>query len=340
MANLRTKYMGLELSSPLVIGANNLVKNPDNLKRMENAGAGAIVYKSLFEEQVLLENLELAERKAEFEERNAEMIKLFPDVVTGKSEIETHLEQLRRARETVSIPLFASLNAVYDESWVEYAKIIEQTGVNGLELNFYTVPEKFDTEYVEIENRQINILRLVKAAVTIPVSVKLSPFYSNPLKFISDLEKEGANGFVLFNRLFQPDIDIENESAHFPYNLSNREDHRLPLRFAGLLHGNTNATICANSGILSGGDIVKLILAGADAVQVVSTLYLNQIEVISTMLREVERWMNEKGYPDLASFRGKLSRKQSGDLLPYHRAQYMDFMMTTSEILKKYRVIS
>lgn len=340
MANLRTKYMGLELSSPLVIGANNLVKNPDNLKRMENAGAGAIVYKSLFEEQVLLENLELAERKAEFEERNAEMIKLFPDVVTGKSEIETHLEQLRRARETVSIPLFASLNAVYDESWVEYAKIIEQTGVNGLELNFYTVPEKFDTEYVEIENRQINILRLVKAAVTIPVSVKLSPFYSNPLKFISDLEKEGANGFVLFNRLFQPDIDIENESAHFPYNLSNREDHRLPLRFAGLLHGNTNATICANSGILSGGDIVKLILAGADAVQVVSTLYLNQIEVISTMLREVERWMNEKGYPDLASFRGKLSRKQSGDRLPYHRAQYMDFMMTTSEILKKYRVIS
>ncbi|MGE5418767.1 MAG: dihydroorotate dehydrogenase-like protein [Chloroflexota bacterium] len=339
MADLRTNYMGLELRSPIIVGANNLVKNTDNLKRIEEAGAGAVVYKSLFEEQILLENLELSERRTEFDERHAEMVKIFPDVDSGNSEIDNHLMALRRAKEAISIPLFASINAVYDESWVEYAKKFEETGVAGLELNFYTVPEKFDTDYFDIEMKQINILKQVRAAVKLPLAVKLSPFYSNPLKFIKDLDNAGANAFVLFNRLFQPDIDIETEEPHFPYNLSNREDNRLPLRFAGLLYGNIEASICANSGILGGGDVVRMLLAGADSVQVVSALYLNQIEVITVMLKEVERWMESKGYSKLNDFRGKLSRKISGDKLPYHRAQYMDFMMTTSEILKKYKAI-
>ncbi|HEX2968565.1 MAG TPA: dihydroorotate dehydrogenase-like protein [Bacteroidales bacterium] len=339
MADLRTKYMGLDLKSPVIVGANNLTKNTDNLKRMEDAGAGAVVYKSLFEEQILLENLELSERMTEFNERNAEMVTTFPDINTEKSEIENHLIALRNAVEAVSIPVIASLNAVYDESWVEYARKFEETGVAGLELNFYTVPEKFDTEYVEIESKQINTLRKVRENVKLPVAVKLSPFYSNPLKLISDLDNAGANGFVLFNRLFQPDIDVDTEEPHFPYNLSNREDNRLPLRFAGLLYGNTKASVCANSGILSGADVIRMLLAGADAVQVVSALYLNQIEVITVMLKEIENWMMAKDYSSLDKFRGKLSRKNSGDKLPYHRAQYMDFMMTTSQILKKYRVI-
>lgn len=339
MADLKTKYMGLELRSPVIVGANNLVKNTDNLKRMEDAGAGAIVYKSLFEEQILLENLELAEAKSEYNERNAEMVRIFPEVDSVNPEIESHLIALRKAKEAVSIPVVASLNAVYDESWVEYAKKLEETGVAGLELNFYTVPEKFDTEYFDIEMKQLKVLGLVREAVKLPVAVKLSPFYSNPLKFITDLDKAGADALVLFNRLFQPDIDIDTEEPHFPYNLSNREDNRLPLRFAGLLYGNINATVCANSGVLSGSDVIKMLLAGADAVQVVSALYLNQIEVIGVFLKEVERWMDAKGYEKLADFKGKLSRKNSGDKLPYHRAQYMDFVMTTSEILKKYKVI-
>ncbi len=339
MADLKTKYMELELRSPVIVGANNLVKNTDNLKRIEDAGAGAVVYKSLFEEQVLLENLELAEAKTEYNERHAEMIRIFPEVDSGHPDIENHLIALRKAKESVSIPLIASLNAVYDESWVEYAKKFEETGVDGLELNFYTVPEKFDIEYVAIEMKQLKILEMVRAAVKLPIAVKLSPFYSNPLKFISDLDNAGADALVLFNRLFQPDIDIETEEPHYPYNLSNREDNRLPLRFAGLLYGNTSASICANSGILSGTDVIKMMLAGADAVQVVSALYLNQIEVIAVMLREMERWMDSKNYDRLSDFKGKLSRKNSGDKLPYHRAQYMDFMMNTSEILKKYKVI-
>ena len=340
MADLKTHYMGLELKNPIIIGASNIVTDIENLKRLEKAGAGAVVYKSLFEEQIQLENLELDERKTEYTERNAEMISLFPASISGTSDIVEHLVALKNAKESITIPLFASINAVLSETWVEYAKKIEETGVDGLELNFYSVPEDVDSDNEDIENKQINIMRDVKAAVNIPVSVKLSSFHTNPLKHISDLEIAGANAFVLFNRLFQPDIDIHTEEHHFPYTLSNSEDNRLPLRFAGLLYGNTNASICANTGIMNGSDVIKMILAGADCVQIVSTVYLNQIEVVGSMIKEIEKWMDSRGYVTIENFRGKLSKKNSENKLPYHRAQYMDFMMTTSQILKKYKIIN
>ena len=337
MVNLKTRHMGLELKNPIIVGANNLVTKTDNLKKMEEAGAAAIVYKSLFEEQIHLENLELYELRTEYEERHAEMITLFPNAKSDPAYPEEHLINLRRAKESVAIPVIASLNAVYDETWVEYSKKIEETGVDGIELNFYTAPEKVSDE--DIEKKQLNSLKAVRSAVRIPVSVKLSSFYTNPLMIISELDKAGANGFILFNRLFQPDIDIDAEKHQFPYSLSHPEDKRLPLRFSGLLYGNIKASICANSGIFSGRDVIKLILAGADCVQVVSTLYLNQIEVIGSMLKEMEEWMDSKGYPDIDSFKGKLSGKNSENKLPYHRAQYIDFMMGTKEILKKYKMM-
>ncbi len=338
MAELKTHYMGIELKNPIIIGASNFVTEIENLKKIEKAGAAAVVYKSLFEEQVQLENLEMDERKSEYSERSAEMINLYPLTISGTPDINEHLLALKKAKESVSIPVFASINAVIQETWVEYAKKIEETGVDGLELNFYTIPEKTGSD--NIEERQVRILKDVLAAVSIPVSVKLSSFYTNPLKHISNLENAGANAFVLFNRLFQPDIDINTEEHHFPYSLSNSEDNRLPLRFAGLLYGNTEASICTNTGIMNGSDVIKMILAGANCVQVVSTVYLNQIEVVTTMLREINKWMDSKGYNTIESFRGKLSKKNSENKLPYHRAQYMDFMMTTSQILKKYRVIN
>ncbi len=337
MANLKTKYMGLELKNPIIIGACNLVTNTDNLKKMEEKGAAAVVYKTLFEEQVNLENLEMYELRTEYEERNAEMTTLFPNSKTGNQDPQDHLLQLRKAREAVSIPVLASLNALNDETWVEYARMIEQTGVNGIELNFYTLPEKTDEGNDDIEKKQVKILRDVKAAVKIPVSVKLSPFYTNPLRIISDLDRSKADGLVLFNRLFQPDINTQTERHVFPYNLSSSDDHRLPLRFAGLLYGNVNASVCTNSGILNGHDVIKMLLAGADSVQVVSALYKNGIDVIAAMLKDLEKWMDSKGYDTIESFRGKLSRKNTMNDLPYHRSQYLDFMMGTSEILKKYK---
>jgi len=340
MADLKSRYMGIELKNPIIIGASNIVTDIENLKRIEKAGAGAVVYKSLFEEQVQLENLELFERETEYTERNAEMVSLFPVSISGTSDIMEHLLALKRAKDSISIPLFASINAVLDETWVEYAIKIEETGVDGLELNFYSVPEKAGNEYEDIEKKQIKILRDVKDAVKIPVSVKLSSYHTNPLKHINDLEAAGADAFVLFNRLFQPDIDIHSEEHHFPYSLSNSEDNRLPLRFAGLLFGNTKASVCANTGIMNGSDVIKMLLAGADCVQIVSTVYLNQIEVVSSMIKEIVKWMDSRGYSSIDNFRGKLSKKNSDNKLPYHRAQYMDFMMTTSQILKKYKIIN
>jgi dihydroorotate dehydrogenase (fumarate) len=340
MADLKTQYMGLELKNPIIIGASNIVTDIENLKRIEKAGAAAVVYKSLFEEQVQLENLELYERKTEYADRNAEMITLYPVSISGTSDIMDHLVALKKAKQSINIPVFASINAVLKETWVEYAKKIEETGVDGLELNFYSVPEKNGSEDYEIENDQVEILKAIKETVSIPVAVKLSSYHTNPLKHIADLENAGADAFVLFNRLFQPDIDIHTEEHHFPYSLSNSEDNRLPLRFSGLLYGNTKASICANTGIMNGSDVIKMLLAGADSVQIVSTVYLNQIEVITSMIKEIEKWMDSRGYTSIENFRGKLSKKNSENKLPYHRVQYMDFMMTTSQILKKYKIIN
>jgi len=206
----------------------------------------------------------------------------------------------------------------------------------GLEINFRRIKDNPKVKVFTLAEIQ----KVEGTPGNYDVSVKLSPFYSNPLRFLAGLENAGADAFVLFNRLFQPDIDIETETHLFPYNLSHEEDHRLPLRFAGLLFGNTKASVCTNSGIFSGNDVIKMILAGADCVQIVSTLYLNKIDVIKTMIKDIGKWMNSHGYETLESFRGKLSYNNADHKLPYRRAQYMDFMMTTSEILKKYRIIS
>jgi dihydroorotate dehydrogenase (fumarate) len=339
MADLRTNYMGIELKNPIIAGASNLATDIVSLKKMEEAGAAAIVYKSLFEEQVQLENLQLYELKTEYEERNAEMITLFPNSHSVPSSPLDYLLSLRKARETVSIPLIASLNAVSDDVWVEYAVKIAGTGVDGLELNFYTLPAEPGNKTGNSEKRQTETLRKVRSAVSIPVSVKLSPFYTDLTGFISGLDNEGADGVVIFNRLLQPDIDIFTESHTLPFNLSSSEDNRLPLRYTGMLYGNIKASICASTGIFSGNDLIKMILAGADAVQVVSTLYKNGIDVIHSMTDEAVKWMEGHGYDNLESFRGKLSMKKAENQLPYQRAQYIDFMMNAGDIIKKYRVL-
>ncbi len=233
MADLKTEYLGIKLKNPVIIGASNMVVHLDNIKRAEEAGAAAIVYKSLFEEQIQLENAQLDDELEEYNERNAEMIKLFPSIEHAGP--EEHLLNLRKAKESVSIPVIGSLNAIYNESWLEYAKLIEETGVDALELNFYAVPREMATDGALIIEQQTEILQEIKSKVKIPVSVKLSPFYANSLNVIAEMDKTGVNGFVLFNRLFQPDINVEKEEHFTPFNLSGPEDYRLSLRFAGLI---------------------------------------------------------------------------------------------------------
>ncbi len=334
MANLSVKYLGMDLKNPIIVGACNLGKDFDNFKKIEDAGASAIVYKSLFEEQIQLESLQMEENLREYENRNAEMTSLFPDMIHAGP--EEHLSNLRKVKEALGIPVIASLNAVYDETWIEYAQLIEQTGVKAIELNLFATPKDTEKDEKTIIAEQLDIIYKVKKAVTIPVSVKLSPFYSNMLNVVNRMSTEGADGFVLFNSLFQPDIDITKEALHFPYHLSTDGDNRLPLRFAGLLYGNFKGNICSNTGIMNGEDVIKMLLAGTDCVQVVSTVYKNGIGHISQMLKDLEFWMDGKNYHTINDFRGKLSRKNLKDPYAYRRAQYVDIIMKSDEIFKLY----
>jgi dihydroorotate dehydrogenase (fumarate) len=334
MADLKTTYLGIELKNPLIVGASNLVTDMDALQKIEDAGAAAIVYKSLFEEQIQLERAQLDEGLGEYNERHAEMVTLFPKVEHAGP--EEHIINLAKVVDKMSIPVIASLNCVYDFTWGEYAKKLADTGVAGLELNFYANPTDALKTGKEIVEQQVAILKKVKHAVNIPVSAKLSPFYTNISGVVNEMDKTGVDGFVLFNRLFQPDIDIENEQLVFPWLLSNAGDHRLSLRFAGMLWGNIKADIAANTGIMNAGEAIQLLLAGASAVQVVSTLYKNGIGHISNILNEMNAWMDSKGYASIDAFKGKLAKKNINDPFAYKRAQYVDILMKADEIFKKY----
>lgn len=328
MAVLKTTYMGIELKNPLIVGASNLVTDIENLKKMEAAGAGAIVYKSLFEEQIQLENFEVDEDLKAYNERNAEMISLFPDM--GEIGPQEFLEGLRKAKEAVDIPVFASLNCVYKYTWVDYAVEIEKTGVDGIELNFFSTPKPFGLSGHDVLQEHLNIIHDVKEAVNIPVAAKISPFYTNTLRMVTMIEGAGADAVVMFNKLFQPDIDINNQKMHFPYNFSVSDENRLPLRYVGLLAGQVNMSLAANTGIMEGEDMIKMILAGADVVQVVTTLYKNGIDHITKMLGDVQAWMEKNDYATVDEFRAILSRENIKDPYAYKRAQYVDILMKSN----------
>ncbi len=331
--NLSTNYGGISLKNPIVIGASNLVTDPANLIKLEQAGAAAIVYKSLFEEQIELEALAMDQKMDSFKGWDAEHDSFFPKVKhAGPAE---HLMQLKAAKRSLNIPLIGSLNCIHDETWVQFAKEMESTGIDGLELNFYSHPSDFETGSASIESGQIETLRRVRHAVKLPLFVKLSPFYSNPLQLIHRMDNAGSNGFVLFNRLFQPDIDVDKVEHYYPYNFSSENDNRLALRYAGLLHTKTMGSVIANTGVLNGKDVVKMLLAGADAVQIVSSIYKKGIQYVSTMLEEIEHWMKDHDYDTIASFRGHLSKKNLADPFAYKRAQYVDILMK-SDVFMQY----
>lgn len=334
MKNLNTPYLGKQLKNPIIVGASYISSDLDNIKRIEDAGASAIVYRSLFEEQIQLERANLDDQLEEYSERHAEMISLFPTIEhAGPKE---HLYNVQKAKESVSIPVFASINAVNVESWVEYAKLLQQTGIDGLELNFYVVPKDFHLSGDAVEKQQLAILREIKSAVSIPVSVKLSASYSNALNFITQLSEAGADGVVLFNRFYQPDIDIYNLNHIATHTLSNESENHLSMRFAGLLYSRIRSNVCCSSGIHQGSDVIKMILAGADAVQIVSTLYQNRISHISTMLKDIEEWMELKKFNSIEDFKGKLSDEKIKDPFVYQRAQYIDLLLRSEELLNKH----
>lgn len=320
MADIKTEYLGLELKNPVIAGASSLTSHMDSIHKLEDSGVGALVIKSLFEEQVQLESYRMEEELQKNTDLYAEMINIFPNLEHAGP--EEHLNWTRKAKEECSIPVIGSLNAVNRSTWIEYARKFEETGVDALELNFYRLPVEFDVDARTVEKEQVDAVAEVVQSVKIPVSVKLSPYYSSPLFFIRQLDKVGVKGFVLFNRLFQPSINIQREENDYSLNLSNSNDYRLGLRFSGLLHGQVKGSICASNGINSTENLIRVLLAGADAVQMVSALYSHSMVIVPKILGELTEWMDQKKYGKISDFRGKLSYMNNDKPEIYTRAQY------------------
>lgn len=321
MADLRTTYMGIPLANPILVGSSSLSKKIDTIRVMEDAGAGGLIIKSLFEEQVQLEEDDFRNQLGQYDLGFAEALSMFPRLEFGGA--KQHVFWVAEARKAVKMPLFASINCTSKVAWGEYAKQLESTGVDGIELNFYSPALDPLVSSADIERRELSALERVRSAVKIPIAVKLHPHYTSLMNVVSRYEKAGANAFVLFNRLVQPDIDVDAEARHMGINLSHPGESLLPLRWIGLLSDRVKADFAATTGIWTGRDVAKMVLAGAKAVQIVSVLYREPPTHIAKMLSELSSWMDNHGYADLAAFRGKLAQKQDTDAWSYARGQYI-----------------
>jgi dihydroorotate dehydrogenase (fumarate) len=325
MADLRTSYMGIPLKNPIVVGSSPLSTRVETIAAMEAAGASAVVLKSLFEEQVRIDAEAFERDLAEHDDTSAEAVSMFPHLQHAGT--RTHVYWVSEARKAVHIPLVASINCVTPVEWAEYAKALEGAGVDGIELNLYTTSRDLDTTGAEIEDRELGILNQVRQAVRVPIGVKLHPFYTNLPNVVKRMEEAGADGFVMFNRLFQPDIDVDSETKKARYQETDSRDTLLPLRWIALLSGQIRAGIAASTGISSGRDIARVLLAGARATQIVGVLLREKPAAIGRMLTELGAWMDLHNYKNLEEFRGKLARSNPNESWNFTSGQYVEGLL-------------
>ena len=321
MANLKTSYLGLELDNPIIVGSCSLTKTVDQVKEAAEAGAGAVVLKSLFEEQIRLEYAATTEALAN--DLHPEALQYLEADIAAQHGPRWYLELIREASKAVSIPVIASVNCTGAATWTEFAQQIAAAGAAALELNLYALPTDPTLPSADIERTYLDTVAEVTQNVKLPVGVKLAPYLTNVGRMASQLTERGANGLVLFNRFFQPDIDVDAESLRGGVILSHKGDHRRTLRWIALLSGRVKADLCASGGVHDGKTVVKQILAGADAVQTVSSLYKNGIGYLTSLRDDLDAWMEEKGYADLDAFRGSCSHAETPDADRLERAQYI-----------------
>lgn len=326
--DLTTTYMGLQLRSPLVPSASPLSEDIDNIKRMEESGAAAVVMHSLFEEQLRLERHELAHHLTQGTESFPEALTYFPEPHSFRVGPEEYLNHIRRAKEIVKIPIIASLNGSSLGGWTDYARQIEQAGADALELNIYYVPTDMELTGAQIEQNYIDILRTVKATVTMPVAVKLSPFFTNMANMAKQLDEAGADALVLFNRFYQPDINIKALEVEPNVILSTPQAMRLPLRWIAILYSRINASLAATSGIHKGQDVLKLLMAGADVTMLCSVLLRHGIQHLQVIEQEMRQWMEEHEYESVQQLQGSMSQQNCPDKSAFERAQYMRSLST------------
>jgi dihydroorotate dehydrogenase (fumarate) len=321
--DLTSNYLGLELRSPLVAAASPLSEEIDTIKAMEEAGAAAVVLYSLFEEQLRQDSLELAHHLEQGTFSSPEALTYFPEQAEFRLGPEEYLKHISRAKASVDIPIIASLNGSSAGGWTNYARSIQQAGADALELNIYYIPTDMSLTSGQVEQGYLEILKAVKSVVTIPVAVKLSPFFTNFANMAQRLDQAGANGLVLFNRFYQPDIDLESLEVKPNLLLSTPMAMRVPLRWIALLYGRLRVNLAATSGIHRASDVLKMLMAGADVTMLCSALIRHGTRQIGVIERDLVAWMEEHEYESVAQLRGSLSQKHCADPSAFERAQYM-----------------
>jgi dihydroorotate dehydrogenase (fumarate) len=321
--DLSTTYLGLKLKNPIVPSASPLSKSIDKIKEMEDAGASAIVMYSLFEEQLTHEALELHHYTSITKDQNAEATSYFPEADEYYLGPEEYLEQIRKAKEAVNIPVIGSLNGSTPGGWTDFAKKIEQTGADALELNVYLLAADLNKTSADIENIYLDILSSVKSTVSIPVAMKISPYFSSLAGFAKQLDDKGADGLVLFNRFYQPDIDLEELEVIPNVLFSSPQSMRLPLRWIAILYGKIKADLAATSGIHSAEDVLKMMMVGASVTQIFAALHMFGIGHIKSMLNDIEDWMEKHEYESIEQMRGSMSHKSVANPAAFERANYM-----------------
>lgn len=321
--NLTTNYLGLELNSPVMPGASPLSNRLDNIRRLEDAGAAAIVLHSLFAEQIEGNSVSVSRHIERWEDNFAEATSFFPqgqDYLLGPDE---YLGRISAIKSATCLPVIASLNGTHLGNWTDYARLMEKAGADALELNTFFLATRRDESSSESEQRVLDIARAVRATVRIPLAVKLPPFYTSVVHLVGQLEDAGVNGVVLFNRIFQPEIDIETFDVVPKLGLSSPEDLRVRLRALALMRDQVKLSLACSGGVQSAADVVKALLAGADAIQIVAALLRDGPDTLGVILTELKQWMEKFEYVSVAEMRGALSLRNCPDPEAYERGNYL-----------------
>lgn len=326
--DLSTRYLGLELEHPIVVSACPMTANLDTLRRLEDSGAAAAVMPSLFEEQIVHDQLELFEYYESPSQSVPEAMSYFPDLDGYDPGPDTYLRTIEAAKGAVRIPIIGSLNGTSRGGWIRYARMIEQAGADALELNVYLVATDPDASSADIESRYIELVLAIRESIEIPMAVKIGPFFSSLPNMARRLAFAGADGLVLFNRFLQPDIDLETLTVRPNLVLSTSDELRLPLRWIAILRGQLGISLAASSGVHTAQDVIKLLLAGADATMTASSLYKNGPGHLRTLVDGIRSWLEEREYASVQQMKGSVSRENVRDPEDYERANYIKTLTT------------
>ncbi len=324
--DLTTNYLGLQLRNPIVASSSPLSHTIDSIRRLEDAGAAAVVMYSLFEEQIGFDSYYIDYHLTQGIDSYAESISYFPDMQSYNVGPDDYMNLIRKAKEAVNIPIIGSLNGASVGGWTDYAALIEEAGADALELNVYYVPTNVEISGIEVEVLYLDILEAVKQVVTIPIAVKLSPFFSSIANMASRLADRGADGLVCFNRFYQPDFDLENLEVKPRLVLSNSNELRLPLRWVAILYGRISCDLAITSGIHTSEDVIKALMAGAQVTMMASELLQNGVRRIGQVLNELMTWLNEHEYESFMQMIGAMSQKHCAEPAAFERANYMKML--------------